>query len=111
MLLDVWMLLAQINRCNWCRCESDLNSLCRLFRAYVAGEDEERALSLLDQMATLDLQDPDVRLLLLQTLQPHYVAAADSPEAAEALETLPRVRRKVDELLGGDIIPDTDLIM
>lgn len=82
---------------------------CRLFRAYVAGEDEERALALLDEMPLSDLGDPDVRILLLQTLQPHYVAAADSPEAAQAPETLPRVRHRVDELIGGDLIPGTDM--
>ena len=83
----------------------------RLFRAYVAGEDEEKALDLLHQMTVEDLKDSDVRLLLVQTLQPHYVAAADSPIAGEALETLPRVRKRLDELLGGNMIPDTDMIL
>ncbi|CAK9268190.1 unnamed protein product [Sphagnum jensenii] len=82
-------------------------SMIRLFRAYIAGEDEERALSLLNEMPASDLQDPDVRVLILQTLQPHYVAAADSPEAARAPETLPRVRARLDELLGTDLIPGT----
>lgn len=82
-----------------------------MFRAYVAGEDEEKALDLLNQMPEEDLKDSDVRLLLVQILQPHYVAAADSPIAAEALETLPRVREKVDELLGGNMIPDTDIVL
>jgi pentatricopeptide repeat protein len=82
-------------------------SMIRLFRAYIAGEDEERALNLLNEMPASDLQDPDVRVLILQTLQPHYVAAADSPEAARAPETLPRVRARLDELLGTDLIPGT----
>lgn len=86
-------------------------SMIRVFRAYVAGEDEEKALDLLNQMPEEDLKDSDVRLLLVQILQPHYVAAADSPIAAEALETLPRVREKVDELLGGNMIPDTDIVL
>lgn len=80
-----------------------------MFRAYVAGEDEERALDLLHHMTAEDLKDSDVRLLLVQTLQPHYVAAADSPIAAEASETLPSLRKKLDELLGGNVIPFTDI--
>ena len=62
-------------------------------------------------MTPEDLKDSDVRLLLVQTLQPHYVAAADSPIAAEALETLPRVRKTLDELLGGNMIPFTDMFL
>lgn len=71
---------------------------CRLFRAYVAAEDEEGALELLGQMQAYDLQDVDVRTMIHQTLRPHFAAAADSPEAAQAPETLPRVRQRVDDL-------------
>ncbi len=74
----------------------------RLFRALVAGEDEEGALALLDKMQVCDLQDSDIQVIIRETLQPHYTAAAESAEAAESPETLPRVRRRVEELMSQD---------
>jgi hypothetical protein len=73
--------------------------LCRLFRAYVAAEDEEKALELLQQIDPYDWQDAHVQFILHQTLQPHFAAAQDSPEAAQAPETLPGVRQKLEELM------------
>ncbi|CAK9226087.1 unnamed protein product [Sphagnum troendelagicum] len=77
-------------------------SMIRLFRALVAGEDEEGALALLDKMQVCDLQDSDIQVIIRETLQPHYTAAAESAEAAESPETLPRVRRRVEELMSQD---------
>lgn len=71
----------------------------RLFRAYVAAEDEEKALELLIQIDPYDWQDVHVQFILHQTLQPHFAAAQDSPEAAQAPETLPGVRQKLEELI------------
>lgn len=75
----------------------------RLFRAYVAAEDEEKAIELLQQIDPYDWQDVHVQFILQQTLQPHLEAAQDSPEAAQAPETLPGVRQKLAELI--DLYP------
>lgn len=73
--------------------------LFRLFRAYVAAEDDERGLELLQQIDPYDWQDAHVQLLLQQTMRPHFEAAQDSPETAEAPETLPGVRRKLEQMI------------
>ena len=76
-----------------------LNVDCRLFRAFVAAEDEDGALELLSQIQPFDFQDPHVQIILMQTLQPHCEAAQDFPEDAQAPETLPKVRQKLHELV------------
>ena len=76
-----------------------LNVDCRLFRAFVAAEDENGALELLSQIQPFDFEDAHVQIILIQTLRPHCEAAQDCPEAAQAPETLPRVRQKLQELV------------
>jgi len=71
----------------------------RLFRAFVAAEDEDGALELLSQIQPFDFEDAHVQIILIQTLRPHCEAAQDCPEAAQAPETLPKVRQKLQELV------------
>lgn len=73
--------------------------VCRLLRACVNAEDEDRALRVLDRLPQEDLKTRDMQLFVMQTLLLQYEHAAESREAAEAPASMPRLRTKLDELL------------
>jgi hypothetical protein len=65
----------------------------------VNAGDEDRALRALSRLPREDLRSRDMQLLVMQTLLLQYEQAAESREAAEAPESMPRLRKQLDNLL------------
>eukprot|EP00897_Mesotaenium_endlicherianum_P010316 jgi/Mesen1/9312/ME000060S08747 len=71
----------------------------RLFQVALAANDADLAISTLRHMALTDVRDADIRVMLLRSMKPYYLAAAQSATSDSAPETLPAVRRALDDVL------------